>query len=84
MGWRVVSARRARAESDEAYVLDLCDAILGEPASRQHRFDWLVGDPGRPNDSDRPEGPSQINDIAGARFVPQSDARIVARMRLAA
>lgn len=25
----------------------LCDAILGEPASRQHRFDWLVGDPGR-------------------------------------
>jgi hypothetical protein len=28
-------------------VLDLCDAILGECASRQHRFDWLVGDPGR-------------------------------------
>ena len=36
-----------RADSDEAYVLDLCDAILGECASRQHRFDWLVGDPGR-------------------------------------
>jgi hypothetical protein len=42
-----VAAHRARADSDEAYVLDLCDAILGEPASRQHRFDWLVGDPGR-------------------------------------
>ncbi|HWZ87503.1 MAG TPA: hypothetical protein VNW92_01600, partial [Polyangiaceae bacterium] len=42
-----VSTRRTRADSDEAYVLDLCDAILGEPASRQHRFDWLVGDPGR-------------------------------------
>jgi hypothetical protein len=44
---RVLAAHRARADSDEAYVLDLCDAILGEPASRQHRFDWLVGDPGR-------------------------------------
>ncbi len=42
-----MSRRRPRADSDEAYVLDLCDAILGEPASRQHRFDWLVGDPGR-------------------------------------
>jgi hypothetical protein len=36
-----------RAYSDEAYVVDLCDAILGESASRQHLFDWLVGDPGR-------------------------------------
>ena len=34
-----------RADSDEAYVLDLCDEILGAPASRQHRFDWLLGDP---------------------------------------
>jgi hypothetical protein len=42
-----VAAHQARADSDEAYVLDLCDAILREPASRQHRFDWLVGDPGR-------------------------------------
>lgn len=38
---------RSRADSDESYVVDLCDAILGECASRQHRFDWLVGDPGR-------------------------------------
>jgi hypothetical protein len=47
-----VAAHRARADSDEAYVVDLCDAILGEPASRQHRFDWLVGDPG-PNGRSR-------------------------------
>jgi hypothetical protein len=32
---------------DEIYVIDLCDRLLGIEASRQHRFDWLVGDPGR-------------------------------------
>ena len=42
-----VKPRRSHSDSDEAYVVDLCDAILEEPASRQHRFDWLVGDPGR-------------------------------------
>lgn len=36
-----------REGSDEAYVLDLCDEVLGEQGSRQHRFDWLLGDPGR-------------------------------------
>jgi hypothetical protein len=36
-----------RVESDETYVLDLCDEVLAERGSRQHRFDWLVGDPGR-------------------------------------
>lgn len=35
-----------RDDSDEAYVLDLCDEVLGEPGSRQHRFDWLRGDAG--------------------------------------
>ncbi|MFG2821574.1 hypothetical protein ACGFX4_19350 [Kitasatospora sp. NPDC048365] len=35
-----------RTDSDEAYVLDLCDEHLGEAALRQHRFDWLRGDPG--------------------------------------
>lgn len=40
-------SRRSRADSDEAYVVDLCDTILGESASRQHRFSWLTGDPGR-------------------------------------
>jgi hypothetical protein len=36
-----------RSHSDEAYVLDLCDEILAERASRQHRFDFLLGDEGR-------------------------------------
>lgn len=35
-----------RADSDESYVIDLCDEVLGERARRQHRFDWLLGDPG--------------------------------------
>jgi hypothetical protein len=35
-----------RAASDEAYVLSLCDEILGERGQRQHRFVWLRGDPG--------------------------------------
>jgi hypothetical protein len=30
---------------DEAYVIDLCDAVLGQNALRQHRFPFLVGDP---------------------------------------
>jgi len=34
-----------RASSDEFYVLDLCDEVLGEPGLRQHKFDWLLGDP---------------------------------------
>lgn len=40
---------RGRAERDEHYVIDLCDQILGERASRGHRFDFLRGDaaPGR-------------------------------------
>jgi len=42
-----VKPQRSRSDSDEAYAVDLCDAILEEPASRQHRFDWLVGDPSR-------------------------------------
>lgn len=36
----------ARDDSDEAYVVGLCDRILGETALTQHRFDWLLGDPG--------------------------------------
>ena len=35
-----------RDASDEFYVLDLCDQALAEAGRRQHRFDWLVGDPG--------------------------------------
>lgn len=35
---------RSRDESDEAYVVSLCDKVLGMAASRQHRFDFLRGD----------------------------------------
>ena len=31
---------------DEAYVLALCDQVLGTVGLRQHRFDFLRGDPG--------------------------------------
>lgn len=34
-----------RIESDEHYVLDLCDKILGASGRRQATFDWLRGDP---------------------------------------
>lgn len=34
-----------RADSDEHYVLDLCDETLGAVGIRQARFDWLRGDP---------------------------------------
>ncbi len=33
--------------NDEAYVLLLCDYVLNRHSSRQHRFDFLVGDPGK-------------------------------------
>lgn len=36
-----------RRSSDEAYVIDLCDEVLGQAASRQHRFSFLTGDPGK-------------------------------------
>ncbi len=44
---RSVSAAnsKARIHSDECYVLDLCDEILGMNSVRQHRFPFLVGDP---------------------------------------
>ncbi len=34
----------SRSLSDEAYVIDLCDEVLGSRALRQHRFDFLRGD----------------------------------------
>ncbi len=38
-----------RKDSDEFYIIDLCDEVLGLKASRQHTFDFLQGDgtPGR-------------------------------------
>jgi len=32
---------------DEHYILALCDELLKATASRQHRFDFLRGDPGK-------------------------------------
>jgi hypothetical protein len=34
-----------RKESDEHYVLNLCDEVLKIKGLRQHRFDFLLGDP---------------------------------------
>lgn len=42
---RTKGKSRGRADSDESYVIDLCDEVLSERARRQHRFDWLLGDP---------------------------------------
>lgn len=33
-----------RKDSDEFYIIDLCDEIIGLKASRQHTFDFLRGD----------------------------------------
>lgn len=44
---------RARIDSDEHYVIDLCDEVIGERAIRQHRFEWLLGDPGKNGSSRR-------------------------------
>jgi hypothetical protein len=38
----------AHSGRDEAYIIDLCDKILGRRASRQHHFHFLVGDTGKP------------------------------------
>ena len=37
---------KSRSESDESYVIDLCDEVLKQKALRQHRFDFLTGDSG--------------------------------------
>lgn len=33
-----------KKHKDEDYIIDLCDEVIGATASRQHRFDFLVGD----------------------------------------
>ena len=33
-------AKRPRSQSDESYVIDLCDQVLELTALRQHRFDY--------------------------------------------
>ena len=39
---------KSRKDSDEAYVIDLCDEVLKTKASRQHRFPFLLGDGANP------------------------------------
>jgi hypothetical protein len=36
----------SRSLSNETYVIDLCDEVLGAVALRQHSFDFLRGDSG--------------------------------------
>ncbi len=38
------AAKQSRLLSDETYILDLCDEVLGQKAERQKRFDFLKGD----------------------------------------
>jgi hypothetical protein len=40
----ITAKKPARLTSDETYVIDLCDEILGIKALRQHKFDFLLGD----------------------------------------
>jgi hypothetical protein len=37
---------KSNSDKDEQYVIDLCDEVLKQKASRQHRFDFLLGDAG--------------------------------------
>ncbi|HPT40561.1 MAG TPA: hypothetical protein PLQ44_03095 [Candidatus Paceibacterota bacterium] len=37
---------KSRSQSDESYIIDLCDEVLKQKAIRQHRFDFLKGDSG--------------------------------------
>lgn len=32
------------ARADQNYIIDLCDEVLGMKASREHTFDFLIGD----------------------------------------
>ncbi len=41
-----VSVNETNSGKDEAYVIGLCDEVLGRQGSRQHRFDFLLGDEG--------------------------------------
>lgn len=39
---------KKRIYSDEYYVLDICDEVIGETGSRQYKFPYLIGSTGRP------------------------------------
>ena len=36
-----------QGRSDQEYVLRLCDKVLGQAGHREHKFDFLVSDPGK-------------------------------------
>lgn len=38
---------RRRADHEAGYILDRIDTLLGARGLREHRSDWLRGDPGR-------------------------------------
>jgi hypothetical protein len=38
------TTKTSNADKDENYVLDLCDKVLDSISSRQHKFDFLLGD----------------------------------------
>lgn len=40
----ITATSKVEYEKDEQYVLNLCDKVLGLKSSRQHRFDFLLGD----------------------------------------
>lgn len=40
------SINKGRSQSDESYIIDLCDEVLVQKALRQHRFAFLKGDAG--------------------------------------
>lgn len=40
-----ISKSKGRKDSDEHYILNLCDEVLQTKGLRQHRFDFLLGDP---------------------------------------
>lgn len=44
--FQAIKPNNGRADSDEYYVLDLCDEVLGVKGDRQHRFPFLKGDAG--------------------------------------
>jgi hypothetical protein len=43
---KLVTEKNKRSNSDESYVIDLCDKVLELKASKLHRFDFLKGDSG--------------------------------------
>lgn len=42
----ITKSQSNRSQSDESYIIDLCDEVLNLKALRQHRFDFLRGDAG--------------------------------------